>query len=57
MKRAIRLTTARLPKDEEVARDLAFVREFVERQKLTPDDALRLYCLLMLNANEFVYLD
>jgi hypothetical protein len=51
VKRAIRLTTARIAKDDEVARDVAFVRE------LNNDDALRLYCLLMLNANEFVYLD
>jgi Protein of unknown function (DUF1553) len=57
VKRAIRLTAARIPKDDEVVRDVAFVRELNERQKLNEDDALRLYCLLLLNANEFVYLD
>jgi hypothetical protein len=57
VKRAIRLTTARIPKDDEVVHDVAFVRELNERQKLNDDDALRLYCLLLLNANEFVYVD
>jgi hypothetical protein len=57
VKRAIRLTTARIPKDDEVARDVAFVRELAARNKLNESDALRLYCLLVLNANEFVYLD
>jgi mono/diheme cytochrome c family protein len=57
VKRAIRLTSARIPKDEEVAHDAVFVRELAERQKRSEHDALRLYCLLTLNANEFVYLD
>src|SRR5207247_1713109 len=40
VKRAIRLTTARIPKEEEVARDVAFVRELTAR--LNDNDALRL---------------
>jgi hypothetical protein len=57
VKRAIRLSTERIPKHDEVVRDVAFIRELRERQKLNEEDALRLYCLLLLNANEFVYLD
>jgi mono/diheme cytochrome c family protein len=45
--RAIRLTTGRVPPDQEVARDAAFVRA----------ESLERYCLMLLNANEFVYVD
>jgi hypothetical protein len=55
--RAIRLTAARIPNEDEVARDMAFVRELSRSQKLSDTKALQLYCLLTLNANEFVYLD
>jgi hypothetical protein len=48
---AIRLTTGRVPSDDEVARDVAFVRG------VKGEGALRQYCLLLLNSNEFVYLD
>lgn len=44
---AIRLTTGRRPIAAEVSKDVAFVGEA----------SLRQYCLLVLNANEFVYLD
>jgi hypothetical protein len=54
---AICLTTARAPTDAEVAKDVAFIREMIANQQLSPDAALRQYCLLMLNTNEFVYLD
>jgi hypothetical protein len=57
VRRAIRLTTARVPGDEEVRRDVAFVREMEEKQGMSADEALKCYCLLALNANEFVYLD
>jgi len=47
VRHAIRWTTGRIPADDEVAKDVAFVRaESWER-----------YCLMLLNANEFVYLD
>ena len=50
VRRAIRLTTGRTPKDDEVRQDVAFVRSFQR-------DGLKRYCLLALNANEFIYLD
>jgi hypothetical protein len=55
--RGIRLTTSRRPADEEVDRDVAFVRKLQNESKIDAHGALTQYCLLLLNANEFVYLD
>jgi hypothetical protein len=54
---AIRLTTGRVPTDEEVARDVAFINGLVQQHQLAEVDALRFYCLMVLNTNEFMYLD
>lgn len=55
--RGIRLTTGRVPAEAEVAKDVAFVREMKAKHKLDDKTALARFCLLLLNANEFVYLD
>jgi hypothetical protein len=55
--RGIRLTTGRVPGAEEVAKDVAFIAELRAKHKLDDPTALTRYCLLLLNANEFVYLD
>jgi hypothetical protein len=55
--RGIRLTTARTPEKVEIERDAAFVRRLQDESGMTPHKALIHYCLLLLNANEFVYLD
>jgi len=55
--RAIRLTTGRKPTTEEVKKDVAFITALKEKHKLDDRAALTQYCLLCLNANEFVYLD
>ena len=55
--RGIRLTTGRVPVAEEVAKDVAFVNDMKAKHKLDDKTALTRYCLLLLNANEFVYLD
>jgi len=55
--RAIRLTTGRVPAADEVAKDVAFLRELTGKHKLTENAALARYALLILNTNEFVYLD
>ena len=47
VRRAIRLSAGRVPGDAEVKKDVAFVRTA----------GLREYCLLILNTNEFIYLD
>ena len=55
--RAIRLTTGRIPAAAEVAKDVAFVTMLREKHGLSQEKAMQQFCLLMLNANEFIYLD
>src|SRR5262249_56911310 len=50
VRRAIRLTTGRTPPDDEVRKDVAFIRSLGEQ-------GVKQYCLLLLNTNEFIYLD
>jgi hypothetical protein len=57
VKLAIRLTTGRTPNAEEIADDRAFLKELRERPGMNPERALAQYCLVLLNANESVYLD
>lgn len=57
VRRALRLTTGRQPRADEVRHDVAFVETTQAENRLDRAAALRLYCLLVLNANEFVYLD
>jgi len=57
IRRAVALTTGRPATDEEVRRDAAFIAELQSKEKLSADEALKLYCLLALNTNEFLYLD
>jgi Protein of unknown function (DUF1553)/Protein of unknown function (DUF1549)/Planctomycete cytochrome C len=54
---ALRLTTSRTPTDSEVKKDVDFIRTQRDKFKLNEFDALKRYCLLAMNANEFVYLD
>jgi hypothetical protein len=54
VRRAIRLTTGRVPSDDEVERDAAFVRDLAAKGVAEP---LKRYCLLAINTNEFIYLD
>jgi hypothetical protein len=57
VKLAIRLTTGRVPTADEVKDDLAFIQRMKDKHKLDDRKALTQFCLLCLNANEFVYLD
>jgi hypothetical protein len=54
---AIRLTTGRTPDDREAGDDVKFIESLQTEDGLTAEQALRHYCLLVLNTNEFVYLD
>jgi hypothetical protein len=54
---AIRLTTGRQPPDNEIAADVKFVKDLQSEAKLTDEQALTQYCLLLLNTNEMLYLD
>jgi len=53
----IAITTGRTATQEEVASDIAFIKKMTEKYKLTPAKALSQYTLMLLNTNEFVYLD
>jgi Protein of unknown function (DUF1553)/Protein of unknown function (DUF1549) len=55
--RGIRLTTGRVPTPDEVAKDVAFLVQLKAKHKLDDAKAMQQYALLLLNANEFVYLD
>jgi hypothetical protein len=57
VRRAIRLTTGRAPRADEVRRDLAFIGKVKREDGLNDRAALALYCLLALNTNEMMYLD
>jgi mono/diheme cytochrome c family protein len=57
VRRAIRLTTGRVPAEDELDKDVTFVRELREKARLSEANALHQYCLLVLNTNEFVYVD
>jgi hypothetical protein len=57
IRRAVRLTTGRIPSAAEVKQNIAFVRQLREKSQLDEQQALRFLCLVMLNANEFIYLD
>jgi hypothetical protein len=54
VRRAIRLTTGRVPGNDEIDRDVAFIHGLEAKGIAEP---LKQYCLLALNTNEFVYLD
>jgi hypothetical protein len=55
--RGVRVTTGRVPTADEVAKDVAFVEALKAKHKLTEARAMQQYALLLLNANEFVYVD
>ncbi len=57
VRQAIRLTTGRNPQQDEVRKDVGLLRTLQAEDQLSGDQALNAYCLLVLNANEFVYLD
>ncbi len=57
VQRALRLATGRVPTQEEVKKDLAFMKQMESKHKLTEQEALKKYCLLVLNLNELIYLD
>jgi hypothetical protein len=54
---AWRLVAGRLPNDEEVQRDMNLIDAFKTRDGVAAEVALKYYCLMLLNLNEFVYLE
>lgn len=55
--RAIRLTTGRTPTAREIAADVNFIERLKTESKLDDESAMARYTLVLLNTNEFVYLD
>ncbi len=54
---ALALATSRTPTDAEIQRGLRFMQGIQTRDRASADVALDLYCLLVLNLNEFMYVD
>jgi mono/diheme cytochrome c family protein len=57
VRRAIEIALVRPATDEEVARGVALVDRIEDSDGVGPSRAFELYCLLVLNLNEFAYLD
>jgi hypothetical protein len=57
VRRALALTTGRKASDAEVKADVSVIEKLKTKHQLSADAALKLYCLLVLNANEFAYVD
>jgi hypothetical protein len=54
---ALRRVLQRAPSSNEIDRGVKFVKDTMEADKVSADEALRRFCLLAINLNEFVYLD
>ena len=54
---ALRRVWQRTPTQAEIDRGTRFLAELRDKDKLAADEALRRFCLLALNLNEFIYLD
>jgi mono/diheme cytochrome c family protein len=54
---ALALATQREPTEREVGRGTGFLHDLQQQDKLTDQHALETFCLMVLNLNEFVYLD
>ena len=53
----LKRTLQREPTEKEIARGVKLIADLREKSQLSAEDALRYYCLMALNLNEFVYLD
>jgi hypothetical protein len=57
VKLALRRALQREPSRQEIDRGISFISKLQQQNKTTSDQALRYFCLLSLNLNEFLYLD
>ena len=57
VQRAIEIALVRLPGEAEVSRGVALIDALEDQDGVDPSRALELFCLMVLNLNEFVYLD
>ena len=54
---ALYLATARQPAEKEIRRGVALIEALRREERLSAEAALQSFCLMVLNLNEFVYLD
>jgi hypothetical protein len=54
---ALRLATQRPPEEAEVRRGVSLIEALQTKDGASADAALRCFCLMVLNLNEFIYLD
>ena len=54
---ALSIALARQPTTIEIAEGVQLIRNWQQVDGATADEALRYFCLLVLNLNEFIYLD
>jgi hypothetical protein len=54
---ALRRTLQREPSAAEIERGVVFIQRMRREHHVAPEEALRCFCLLAQNLNEFVYLD
>ena len=57
VRRALEIALTRPVSDDEVARGVALVDALEDQDGVGPSRAAELYCLMVLNLNEFIYLD
>jgi mono/diheme cytochrome c family protein len=57
VKAALARVLQRTPTTREIARGVKFLDDNLQQENVAADEALRRFCLLALNLNEFVYLD
>ncbi len=57
IKKALHLATSRKPTTSEVEQGFQMIQELKKQLQLNEDQAMQRFCLLVLNMNEFVYLD
>jgi hypothetical protein len=57
VKLGLRLALSREAKDSEIQRGVSLIERLQSEDKLSADKALDYFCLVVLNMNEFVYLD
>ncbi|MDA1039862.1 MAG: DUF1553 domain-containing protein, partial [Planctomycetota bacterium] len=57
VRRAIEIALVRPATDKEVAAGVAVIDQLEDADGVSPSRAFELYCLMLLNLNEFAYLD
>ena len=57
VRRALEIALVRTVADDEVASGVALVDRLEDQDGVGPSRAFELYCLMILNLNEFIYLD